>query len=128
MTSTLHQPQTMDVAFRHAMAPLEGEPGFDRHQIILPPPREASELLNLTLGRLHHPRLQGLAGAPPRVGGEKLHPQPKWAPTEPDAQASRPPPRRQRVERWTISMFSPLSRSEERRVGKECRSRWSPYH
>ena len=21
-----------------------------------------------------------------------------------------------------------LSRSEERRVGKECRSRWSPYH
>src|SRR5574338_1328987 len=24
--------------------------------------------------------------------------------------------------------FSFLSRSEERRVGKECRSRWSPYH
>src|SRR2546426_5301801 len=23
---------------------------------------------------------------------------------------------------------APLSRSEERRVGKECRSRWSPYH
>src|SRR2546430_3905824 len=23
---------------------------------------------------------------------------------------------------------SPLERSEERRVGKECRSRWSPYH
>ena len=23
---------------------------------------------------------------------------------------------------------SELSRSEERRVGKECRSRWSPYH
>ena len=23
---------------------------------------------------------------------------------------------------------SPKSRSEERRVGKECRSRWSPYH
>ena len=22
----------------------------------------------------------------------------------------------------------PLVRSEERRVGKECRSRWSPYH
>ena len=22
----------------------------------------------------------------------------------------------------------PISRSEERRVGKECRSRWSPYH
>src|SRR5256885_13254971 len=24
--------------------------------------------------------------------------------------------------------FLPVSRSEERRVGKECRSRWSPYH
>ena len=24
--------------------------------------------------------------------------------------------------------FSILLRSEERRVGKECRSRWSPYH
>ena len=23
---------------------------------------------------------------------------------------------------------APRSRSEERRVGKECRSRWSPYH
>ena len=23
---------------------------------------------------------------------------------------------------------SPVVRSEERRVGKECRSRWSPYH
>ena len=22
----------------------------------------------------------------------------------------------------------PIARSEERRVGKECRSRWSPYH
>ena len=25
-------------------------------------------------------------------------------------------------------IFEELSRSEERRVGKECRSRWSPYH
>ena len=24
--------------------------------------------------------------------------------------------------------LSPRARSEERRVGKECRSRWSPYH
>ena len=31
----------------------------------------------------------------------------------------------------TIIVFTPLRnylRSEERRVGKECRSRWSPYH
>ena len=24
--------------------------------------------------------------------------------------------------------YLPMDRSEERRVGKECRSRWSPYH
>src|SRR2546430_3372111 len=27
---------------------------------------------------------------------------------------------------WLIQRF--IDRSEERRVGKECRSRWSPYH
>ena len=26
------------------------------------------------------------------------------------------------------STVGPCNRSEERRVGKECRSRWSPYH
>ena len=26
-----------------------------------------------------------------------------------------------------LALF-PIYRSEERRVGKECRSRWSPYH
>src|SRR5256885_14058750 len=32
-----------------------------------------------------------------------------------------------RVAMWQI--FRPaMDRSEERRVGKECRSRWSPYH
>ena len=29
---------------------------------------------------------------------------------------------------FTIVMPPPNIRSEERRVGKECRSRWSPYH
>ena len=28
----------------------------------------------------------------------------------------------------SIEAESKLTRSEERRVGKECRSRWSPYH
>ena len=27
-----------------------------------------------------------------------------------------------------FKVYLPSSRSEERRVGKECRSRWSPYH
>ena len=29
---------------------------------------------------------------------------------------------------WTNDPGARLHRSEERRVGKECRSRWSPYH
>ena len=30
--------------------------------------------------------------------------------------------------RKTLVMDQEVERSEERRVGKECRSRWSPYH
>jgi len=30
--------------------------------------------------------------------------------------------------REAATAFLYLERSEERRVGKECRSRWSPYH
>ncbi len=29
---------------------------------------------------------------------------------------------------WVCVLCSEEERSEERRVGKECRSRWSPYH
>ena len=29
---------------------------------------------------------------------------------------------------WEIKDRTYILRSEERRVGKECRSRWSPYH
>ena len=29
---------------------------------------------------------------------------------------------------WTSALYVEYNRSEERRVGKECRSRWSPYH
>src|SRR3712207_7761618 len=32
------------------------------------------------------------------------------------------------VDVWKTTPFMALLRSEERRVGKECRSRWSPYH
>ena len=31
-------------------------------------------------------------------------------------------------ERYMVDMQEMVVRSEERRVGKECRSRWSPYH
>ena len=33
-----------------------------------------------------------------------------------------------RAEPWPDAVSPPPARSEERRVGKECRSRWSPYH
>ena len=29
---------------------------------------------------------------------------------------------------WEVLLGLTIARSEERRVGKECRSRWSPYH
>ena len=38
--------------------------------------------------------------------------------------AGRLPDLEAKYEQWGV----PLARSEERRVGKECRSRWSPYH
>src|SRR5208283_5686330 len=35
---------------------------------------------------------------------------------------------RARAEEEAVALRSEAQRSEERRVGKECRSRWSPYH
>ena len=32
------------------------------------------------------------------------------------------------IENIRVKYLGKLCRSEERRVGKECRSRWSPYH
>ena len=46
-----------------------------------------------------------------------------------------PPPRemeiKTQINKWDLmklKSFCTAKRSEERRVGKECRSRWSPYH
>ena len=41
-----------------------------------------------------------------------------WGPSNLEAQLCRP----------VCTRLGPALRSEERRVGKECRSRWSPYH
>ena len=38
------------------------------------------------------------------------------------------PERMEQVFRTALSRADIVIRSEERRVGKECRSRWSPYH
>ena len=34
----------------------------------------------------------------------------------------------QKIPNGTLALKHCRARSEERRVGKECRSRWSPYH
>ena len=38
------------------------------------------------------------------------------------------PKHRKTVEALGLKKLNKTVRSEERRVGKECRSRWSPYH
>src|SRR5205807_5659850 len=38
------------------------------------------------------------------------------------------PSRRRREQLARVAPCRKVARSEERRVGKECRSRWSPYH
>ena len=63
-------------------------------------------------------------------------PRPKWGIDEEDDEAPRPerrvqeppPARRLSTEKKLHLASQKLDRSEERRVGKECRSRWSPYH
>ena len=44
------------------------------------------------------------------------------------ASRARVSPLRRRVAGVLVDLFYDTTRSEERRVGKECRSRWSPYH
>src|SRR3712207_9413788 len=38
------------------------------------------------------------------------------------------PEAEQAVNDYPVAVLADAPRSEERRVGKECRSRWSPYH
>jgi len=58
----------MDLAFGHAVAPLEGEPGGDRGQVLLQSPREAGQLVDAAVSGFCHPRLQVMAPALPRDG------------------------------------------------------------
>src|SRR2546427_10331805 len=50
------------------------------------------------------------------------------APFVTPSSGSRKPPPLLTGRRSVSTRSSPTPRSEERRVGKECRSRWSPYH
>src|SRR3712207_8422811 len=59
--------------------------------------------------------ISGTSSCQPYCGTRRLHPEQFTTPTR-DAIRSQIPKNKK------------LPRSEERRVGKECRSRWSPYH
>src|ERR1043166_1920508 len=53
----------------------------------------------------------------------------RWPGTAEEAPAPPPPPPREEVLLTEIrDLLDTRLRSEERRVGEECRSRWSPYH
>src|SRR5256885_14525058 len=46
----------------------------------------------------------------------------------PDVRALAAAPQEEVLRLWSGLGYYSRARSEERRVGKECRSRWSPYH
>src|SRR3989449_11623002 len=76
------------------------------------PPREA------TAGGSFGPALDVIAGATGALALALYQPQydtNEWGPTAVRRATARP-------------LSRDVVRSEERRVGKECRSRWSPYH
>ena len=61
------------------------------------------------------------------AGGAKMMPRPRARPMTPCATCRlRWRPRWSQTPSWVPTLWA--TRSEERRVGKECRSRWSPYH
>src|SRR5256885_5089566 len=71
------------------------------------------------LSRIVWQMYEGLVGLDPNGEPEPLLAE-SWAPSAD-------------YRRWTFKLrpnvqFHTSDRSEERRVGKECRSRWSPYH
>ena len=45
-----------------------------------------------------------------------------------DSTVANTPHRQKHRDRFEMERYGQLTRLEERRVGKECRSRWSPYH
>src|SRR6266851_695545 len=75
------------------------------------------------------PQLQPIpisSSHPPSPLSPAAAPRPRPSPSPSASSASNAPAPCLSSTRWTLS--SSPQRSEERRVGKECRSRWSPYH
>ena len=66
-----------------------------------------------SFGKRGYARLTSLRCSGPESSRPSASTRPRWAPRPPACAGPEP---------------TRLTRSEERRVGKECRSRWSPYH
>src|SRR2546425_13013523 len=82
------------------------------------PANGANQTLRQAVGRVDEAR------ALPRVAGSYLYPtislDPAYSRLHTSANRDSP--------RTGVRQGRGVTRSEERRVGKECRSRWSPYH
>src|SRR5574340_268257 len=101
-----------------------------RHSAVIPPSSGAEAVERGALKEARRTGAQGLAGAEngrggKRVGGEGGEGRERFA-------FHRIASRRRGASGAEPGGSAPdlrkLVRSEERRVGKECRSRWSPYH
>src|SRR3712207_9479081 len=93
--------------------------------------------VDLLVLRVHAQELAGLAlvlagDDDHRVVGADLHQSTSGASEtifmKPPSRSSRATGPKMRVPRGLFCASMITARSEERRVGKECRSRWSPYH
>jgi hypothetical protein len=62
----------MNLAFGDAVAPREGEPGFNGDEVILQPPREPGERLDPAVYGLGHPGLQVCTPALPDHGQKRV--------------------------------------------------------
>src|SRR5256885_4706179 len=58
------------------------------------------------------------------TSGDRKDSTPAWSPDSKTLAFFSTAGEKDQVQLWTVN----ADRSEERRVGKECRSRWSPYH
>ena len=63
----LEQLQAVDLALDRTVTPLQGQPGFDRGEVIIEPLGKAGERLAPARGRLRDPRLEGSTPARTRV-------------------------------------------------------------
>src|SRR2546426_10540725 len=96
----------------------------ERHLLL---PHEERVLTDLALVLVERPLVERGPFRRIQMHGVVTPPSRYDAARSPD-QRAQPAPANVLQPREGITRFAIVARSEERRVGKECRSRWSPYH